>query len=386
MRQTISNPIDRVFFLDNIRYFLVLLVVVLHAACGYSRFTFWWPVNDVNAPFFDTLLVFFDIFLMPGLFFISGYFTLPSLQKENNSALGFIKKKLKRLGAPLLIGVILLGPVKTWIYDYTRYDRLDLWKSFITNTRSMFSFHTGPITSSYQFSHLHFWYISLLLLFFICFAVVHRYMLPLPDKRSSVDTVPSGKSILVKLFAVGMVSAVITFFIHGLFAQSTNKDPWVMVLNLVQFQPTKITLYILIFGLGIYAYHKQWFSNGKVPGHFFFWIILSGILWVIWKKAFALIIQSFSIQLAMILVFLRPILFFSILMSLLSFGLKFWQSDSKINRAFSDNSYSIYLVHMFFIYVMQLLLKLAGHLNLYQIYHSGCLSNRIGVLFSAIIF
>ena len=36
---------NRIVHFDNIRYLMVLLVVVLHSACGYSNNTQWWAVN-----------------------------------------------------------------------------------------------------------------------------------------------------------------------------------------------------------------------------------------------------------------------------------------------------------------------------------------------------
>ena len=73
---------NRIGYFDNIRYLMVLLVVVFHSACGYSNNTQWWAVDDANSTFFDYLLSVLGVFLMPTLFFIAGYFALPSLQQK----------------------------------------------------------------------------------------------------------------------------------------------------------------------------------------------------------------------------------------------------------------------------------------------------------------
>jgi len=39
---------SRILFLDNLRYLMVLLVVVLHAATPYSNFVPWWAVKEPN--------------------------------------------------------------------------------------------------------------------------------------------------------------------------------------------------------------------------------------------------------------------------------------------------------------------------------------------------
>jgi len=122
---------------------------------------------------------------------------------------------------------------------------------------------------------------------------------------------------------------------------------------------------VLNFGLGIYAFHKRWFFNGNVPGHFLFWLGSSFALWFCWDAAFASIIQSFSMHTAILLVFTRPFLHFSILLTLMAFGIQHWQSSSKINRMFSDNAYTIYLVHLVFVWIMLMALLGLWDLSIY---------------------
>jgi glucan biosynthesis protein C len=362
---TKAKTFDRVFYLDNIRYLLVLLVVVLHAACAYSNYLPDWAVNDDNSKFFDGMLRFLGVFLMPGLFFISGYFALPSFKKQNYETWGFIRKKLFRLGIPWLIGVALFSPIYLFIFDYFRIKHFSLWSSFLKNTQGAFSFYTGLINSPYQFHQGHLWFISLLLLFFICFAILHKGKNKLFGPSPEIHKAPSQKSILLTIFLVGLLSALITFFIHGIFVNSINKRPWLIIGSLIQFQPTHVTLYLLNFILGIYAYHKKWFSNGKAPGHFFFWLLLSAALWFCSEKVYVLLFQGFSMKLAAVYVLIQPLLYFSILLTLISFGINHWQSSSKINRTLSNNSYTIYLIHLFFVLVMQLLLQNGWDISIY---------------------
>ena len=73
MQKVQKESLDRLIFFDNIRYLMVLLVVVLHSAGAYSNHTSWWTVNDTNSIFFDYLLGVLDVFLMPTHFFIAGF-------------------------------------------------------------------------------------------------------------------------------------------------------------------------------------------------------------------------------------------------------------------------------------------------------------------------
>jgi glucan biosynthesis protein C len=173
---------DRVIFLDNIRYLMVLLVVMLHSALAYTNNAPWWTVNDENSIFIDYLLGVLDVFLMPTLFFIAGYFALPSLQQKGKWL--FIRVKLKRLGIPWLLGIFLLVPIINYIHLYSRgypTTLMSLWGKFALNFEEVLSLYTGFITSVVKFHQHHFWFISLLLVFFIVFAFLHdgrRKLLP----------------------------------------------------------------------------------------------------------------------------------------------------------------------------------------------------------------
>ena len=161
---SISREKERIFFFDNIRYLLVFLVVVFHMTCSYSHYTTWWAVNDDNSVFFDYLMRFLNIFLMPVLFFIAGYFTLPSLDRSGTWL--FIKKKFIRLGIPWLIGVILVPPIRIYIYEYSRgVEGISLLGNFVKTIGEAATFRTGLITSYDQFNHAHFWFLTLLFSF-----------------------------------------------------------------------------------------------------------------------------------------------------------------------------------------------------------------------------
>jgi glucan biosynthesis protein C len=359
MQMVEKESTDRVIFLDNIRYLMVLLVVVLHSALGYTNNASWWTVNDENSIFIDYLLGVLDVFLMPTLFFIAGYFALPSLQQKGKWL--FIKGKLKRLGIPWLLGVFLLIPIINYIHLYSRgypATLMSLWRRFALNIEGALSLHTGLITSVLEFHQHYFWFISLLLVFFIVFAFLHDSKSKLLSSifSSEKPKMSSMKSILLIFFLVGLLTALITIFIYGIFDETPNKDPWIIIGSLIQFQATKIVLYISCFGLGVYAFSNEWLKDGKTPGNFIFWTILSIGLMYFQGKALLFLIHNFSIGLAIGWVLMRTFIVFTILLALISFGIKHWNSPSKYSRQLAANSYNIYLLHMLFVIVVQLLL------------------------------
>lgn len=373
-----STESERILFFDNIRYLMVLLVVVLHAACGHSHYTTWWAVNDDNSVFFDFILRILGVFLMPTLFFIAGYFALPSLHRKGTWP--FIKSKLIRLGIPWLIGVVLLGPVRTYIHEYSRgFEELNLWRLFVINFQDAAVLRTGFINSVYQFNHVHFWFLSLLLFFFFVLALLHHQIRQrletLPSKIRTED--PSNKSIYSVLVLVSMVTAVLTLFMFWLFTKEPGREPWVIVASFVQFQPTRVCLYVICFGLGIYAFHKNWFSRGKTPGNLIFWIVLTLTLWLTKEMVLASLISRFTLTLGVIHETIRAFLVFSIIMTLIAFGGKHWQSASRFNRSLAKNSYTIYLIHLVIVFSMQLMMYKWWDVSIYVKFAIGSVSSLI---------
>jgi len=268
---------------------------------------------------------------------------------------------LKRLGIPWLLGIFLLVPIINYIHFYSRgypSTLLSLWRKFTLNFQEVVSLPTGLITSVVKFHHHHFWFISLLLVFFIVFAFLHdgkRRLMPSVFSAAKPKT-SSLKSILLVIFLVGSLTSLLTIIIYGIFHETQNKDPWIIIVSLIQFQANKIVLYVSCFGLGVYAFSNEWLNNGKTPGNFIFWTILSIGLMYFQGKTLLFLINNFSIGLAIGYVVMRTFLVFTILLALLSFGIEHWNSPSKFSDQLAANSYNIYLLHMLFVIVVQLLL------------------------------
>src|SRR5215472_9435266 len=107
-----------------LRAFLVVLVVAHHAVLAYHPYAppppaslvaqprFWqaFPVVDTHRSTAFALFVGFnDTFFMSLMFFLSGVFVWNSLQRKGTPL--FIGDRLRRLGLPFLIAVVLLAPL-----------------------------------------------------------------------------------------------------------------------------------------------------------------------------------------------------------------------------------------------------------------------------------
>ncbi|ORU01261.1 Acyltransferase [Anaerovibrio sp. JC8] len=160
----ISASTKRIFFLDNLKSFIICLMIVFHIAMSYMQYVpEWWYAVDKADPqlSFTFFVVWADIFIMPIMFFISGYFGIMSLSRQ--TAKSFWKSKLMRIGIPWVLGVLLLAPAVTYLIFLTRHVPLP----FTEYLNKVFFF--GPL-----FSHTQYWFLGTLFYLYVILFVVAR--------------------------------------------------------------------------------------------------------------------------------------------------------------------------------------------------------------------
>ncbi len=108
-------PENRIYFIDYLRGFMVMLVVFQHSMQAYSPFfqKQWYVKDTLSASIFDFWYLHNDIIMMPFLFFLAGMFVFPSLDRRGT--LSFTKEKLMRLFVPFALGVFLLVPPQLYM-------------------------------------------------------------------------------------------------------------------------------------------------------------------------------------------------------------------------------------------------------------------------------
>ena len=207
----------RLFYLDNVKVLLTLLVIFHHAALPYSVFSSWpyspsnteemmpwiWHFHSVNASFFMGLY-----------FMISGYFVPKSFDSQGVSL--FVQKKLIRLGIPIVVvGCIM-----------------------------------SIITGQLEVGHL--WFLESLLLFCLVYALVRMFFKPIgKDCRCSLT--------FARILFVGIVMGIGGCFIR----LASPQDNWIWILGVVHIEPAHYLQYMMMFVLGVLCYRFQWLDNMK---------------------------------------------------------------------------------------------------------------------------
>ena len=372
MSETGTDSAGRVVFLDNLRYFFVLCVVLEHAGNAYVGLD-WWPVADPGVSLIVVFLsALFDAFNMPLLFFTAGYFALPVIQRKGPGA--FLAGKFRRLGLPWLVCILTVCPIWPLVYHYTRNGfRLSAsyWDIWLEVMRNALSLDVGLIPSMNElmkadgFYQRYMWFVSLLILFFIVFAALYRF------KRKWLEAGPrsdepfgAGLRPALKLFlAVGGCTTILSFVAVGLMMalgpKTANPEPLFTLGNIIQFRPSRLPFFVVYFGLGVWAFRNKWVERGRFTGSFRSWLILFALLSAGLGAAKYLALRGPKglEELSGVLFFL--ILNFQTAAALgffNSFALRYWNRPRKSDQNLASNSYNIYLAHYVFVLAAQLVL------------------------------
>jgi len=370
------NDTQRQPFLDNLRTLMVLLVLIFHSGAGYGSAVSFWPFHEENpSRTIDLLMLLMDMFMMSILFFIAGYFTLPSLTKHGTRL--FLLRKLKRLGLPWLMVTFLLLP----ILDHIHYFRDAMSRGlpirgyaehWFLSMKRFAGFDVGWMTMSgyldmtQHFYQRYMWFISLLFFFFAAFALLRAGKIKFtgkPGQGGGLDP-PSQKSVLASLVLTGFLT-ILLFGLCKFFLYTDFLDKgWFSLGNIVQFQLGKLMLYICYFSLGIHACSRKWFMNagpirGREFGPYWVWgigcLLLFGINMFFLLKLTGAETAVTGFQLGFVIFY--PLWTLSFLGAFISFTARHWNRATRLNRHLAANSYNMYLVHYIFPMTLPLLLS-----------------------------
>jgi hypothetical protein len=248
--QPASQAISRVrlFFLDQLRTALTILVVLHHLAVIYGAAAVFYYVEPPGAG--DTLArVVFAAFVLinqayfMGLFFlISGYFTPGSFDRKGPGA--FFKDRLLRLGILLVVYVLVFSPIAS-ISPYLSPTPADVFHVMPPFTWQKFplTLGVGPL-----------WFAEMLLFFGLGYVIWRKARRARGKVAGRAFSPPS--HLAVGLFILVLASS--SFLMRMVV-------PLGMSIPILEF-PTLAYLpqYLSFFILGIIAFRRNWFQT--IPG------------------------------------------------------------------------------------------------------------------------
>jgi len=372
MISTTNGAPGRVIFFDNLRLFLVVCVVLQHAANAYNGLD-WWPVAEPGADLVvGGLAAVLDAFTMPLLFYVAGYFAVPTMEKKGFWR--FITGKLKRLGLPWLIITLTICPLLPLVYHYTR-DGLILtasyWEVWLELFKNALRFKVGLIPSTNElmmangFYQRYMWFLSVLIPFFLIFAAAYglrrswfeRILRPArPEPRSAASTLKFmvGVASLTSLCSMGLVLLTMALT-PGL----TNPEALVTLGNVIQFRLSRLPLFVIYFSLGILTFKYRWVERGRFPGHLKTWLAAFLVIVIPFLAAYYQLLhgpENLEKLFGALYFLLLNFLTLASLGLFASLAARYFNRPTALNRNLAANSYNLYLTHYPFVIVIELVL------------------------------
>lgn len=330
------------YYFNNVRSVIVILVVVLHAALAYcANSNAWWiVVNSEKTIVADIISGVLDMYLMPVLFFISGYFTLSSFKRGTKRQ--FLLKKAKTLLLPLFLGLIILNPFLVFMISFTRGAASASFLLYAVRYYSKFldvplNIVQDRTKDPYFFSQYHFWYISLLFLFFVAFTLFYAAYERL-HKSGRIKAHRLWRNTGYGYVILICISSLAYFFMYTIFG-----DSW-FVISLIQFQISRILPYCFFFTFGIIASGTEAkYANPRRP----FTILVSVVaLSVASLAVYRRILSNPDLTLTLIYSFIRYTLCTLGLISVLEIGRRFFNRNTRLNDFINYYSFGCYILHL----------------------------------------
>ena len=338
----------RIYFLDNLRTFMIFLVIVLHAGIVYEPIlkNIWIVVDPDQNSSIGLIRMYLDIFVMFTMFFVSGYFIPDSLKSKNTW--GFLKSKFKRVMIPWIVAVFTLIPAYKFIFLYSRGLPQEEWYTYFhlfERTGGNLGFYADNPTMGWL------WFLPVLFLFQVLYLVLAK-----THVFSIKISVRTGVSLT---FATGII--------YSMVISSMGLRGWFHT-PILHFQSERLLVYFMVFLLGSLCYKLNVFESNIKNKKYYIW---SNIVLTLSLSVFTAVALNFffnMIEAGRNYFFVsdtvdRVIYYSTSLLSMFSFLYIFihifrfrLNKTSSLFSELSKNSYAVYVIHIVVIGVFALML------------------------------
>ena len=329
---------EKIYYIDNLRVLLTVLVVMHHTFISYGAPGGWYYTDKTTNEAALIIMTLFvatnQAFFMGFFFFLSALFTEPSYYKKGTTQ--FIIDRLKRLGIPLLFYSFIFSPVLNFLVF-----------RFGENKKASFIQYLSGYDDWIDPGVM--WFVAALLLFTLIYVLVKNIFKKTVYKAYPL---PGNKKILLFALSLGVISYLVRIYF-----------PVGWVLHPVGFQFAHFTQYISMFIIGIIAHRNNWlagidFKKGKL------WMIVALVLvFIIFPAIFLLAhspldsFQGHGTWQSFIAAVWEQLTGISIMVGITGIARYKWNYTNPLLQKMSRASYTTYIFHPLVVVSICLLLK-----------------------------
>jgi peptidoglycan/LPS O-acetylase OafA/YrhL len=319
--------------LDRARTFITMLVLIHHSVIAYTYFG---HTDRQSFLGFDGVVLFNDSFFMAAMFFLSGLFVWPSLQRKGTG--WFLRDRCWRLGLPFVVCALILMPVAYYAVELRQHPDIG-FTAFWWKTITVGPWPSGPA-----------WFVWVLLALDVLAAVVYRIA---PGLVEAIGRLSLASFARPGLFFWALLIASIAIYVPAVLYFGGSR--WFTV-GPVAVQASRILLYLFYFfagvGIGAVPFDRGLLaSDSRLARRWPVWLaatiasygciialiyikhsVLPDVthqpLW--WEIAYALAFVAYSAAQTF---------------NILALFLRFDNDGSSILDPLRDSAYGIYLIH-----------------------------------------
>jgi hypothetical protein len=318
--------------LDRARTFITMLVLIHHSLIPYTHYGH----TDREAFLgFDAVVLFNDSFFMSAMFFLSGLFVWPSLQRKG--AGWFLRDRWWRLGLPFVICALILMPIAYYAIELRQHDISFI--AFWWKTTTVGPWPSGPA-----------WFVWVLLAFDVLAAVLYRAAPSCVEATGRLSLAGFARPGL--FFLALLVGSIIVYVPSVLYFGPSR---W-FAAGPVDVQASRVLLYLLYFfagvGVGAVPFGQGLLAgDGELARRWPVWLAITiatyGCIVALvfvrhdllpdvdhrppwWRAAYALAFVSYSAAQTF---------------NILALFLRFSNDGSSVLDPLRDSAYGIYLIH-----------------------------------------
>jgi surface polysaccharide O-acyltransferase-like enzyme len=323
----------RLFFVDNIRAFLTILVILHHLMVIYAGTGNWiytegrqdFAADAVGGWFCATNQAYFmGLFLLISAYFVPGSY-------DRKGAGRFLKDRLIRLGIPLAVYSWVINP----IFVYLRY--------FNDLNMPFFRFFPGEyFKDGALIGHGPLWFVEVLLIFSLAYVGWRLLGRDRPAPQAAETRFPTNAAIA--LFALGL--GIAGFIVRIFFAMDAYS------FRLLNLQFPFFAQYIALFVVGLIAYRRNWLW-GLPEGTGRLWLGIAVLMVFLWIPVVILggaltddaLLKGGLHWQSLLYALWEAFLCVSMCVGLIYAFRRYLNRRGKITEFFAPNAYTAYLIH-----------------------------------------